>query len=183
MPCTSPAADGDAHPPLLDAILQAARGRASLHINHQPGDHPAGHPHRELALQLHHHGAQVVLTAGFWCGGYERSAGVQSGEGPPCVSAILPASVAAGLMLSLPVLGGPPLACLRALQTKQQGLTVCNGPEYPDHAFPALNQKQVKVSSLSLQVGMRQRIEEENMSRGMANRWSCGKFRRQLSSC
>lgn len=33
------------------------------------------------------------------------------------------------------------------MQTKQQGLTVCNGDEYPDHAFPALNPKQVKVSA------------------------------------
>lgn len=34
---------------------------------------------------------------------------------------------------------------LPRVQTKQQGLTVCNGEEYPDHAFPALNPKQVKV--------------------------------------
>lgn len=37
---------------------------------------------------------------------------------------------------------------LPCVQTKQQGLTVCNGDDYPDHAFPALNPKQVKVSAL-----------------------------------
>lgn len=34
------------------------------------------------------------------------------------------------------------------LQTKQQGLTVCNGPDYPDHAYTALTQKEVKVRQM-----------------------------------
>ena len=29
--------------------------------------------------------------------------------------------------------------------TKQQGLTVCNGDEYPDHAYPGLDKKELKV--------------------------------------
>ena len=35
--------------------------------------------------------------------------------------------------------------CVSYLQTKQQGLTVCNGDQYPDHAYTALTQKEVKV--------------------------------------
>lgn len=31
------------------------------------------------------------------------------------------------------------------IMTKQQGLTVCNGEDYPDHAYPALKDKEVKV--------------------------------------
>ena len=31
------------------------------------------------------------------------------------------------------------------IMTKQQGLTVCNGPAYKDHAYPALTDKDVKV--------------------------------------
>ena len=33
------------------------------------------------------------------------------------------------------------------VQTKQQGQTVCNGPEYPDHAYPALDKMGVKVGA------------------------------------
>ena len=29
------------------------------------------------------------------------------------------------------------------IMTKQQGLTVCNGPAYKDHAYPALTDKDV----------------------------------------
>lgn len=37
---------------------------------------------------------------------------------------------------------------LFALQTKQQGLTVCNGEKYPDHAYPELGPKHTKVRAL-----------------------------------
>lgn len=35
------------------------------------------------------------------------------------------------------------------IMTKQQGLTVCNGPDYKDHAYPALSDKEAKVGRMS----------------------------------
>ncbi|KAL4428185.1 hypothetical protein ABPG75_002274 [Micractinium tetrahymenae] len=49
------------------------------------------------------------------------------------------------------------------IMTKQQGLTVCNGDEYPDHAFPALNPKQVKLLQDKIRQQYRVRLILDNL--------------------
>ncbi|PSC75978.1 Transmembrane 9 superfamily member 4 [Micractinium conductrix] len=49
------------------------------------------------------------------------------------------------------------------IMTKQQGLTVCNGDEYPDNAFPALNPKQVKLLQDKIRQQYRVRLILDNL--------------------
>jgi hypothetical protein len=49
------------------------------------------------------------------------------------------------------------------VQTRQQGLTVCNGPDYPKHAYPPLNAKEVKVLRDRIRQQYRVRLILDNL--------------------
>lgn len=49
------------------------------------------------------------------------------------------------------------------IMTQQKGLTVCNGDEYPDHAYPELNQKQVKMLQDKIRQQYRVRLILDNL--------------------
>ncbi|EFN55304.1 hypothetical protein CHLNCDRAFT_134265 [Chlorella variabilis] len=49
------------------------------------------------------------------------------------------------------------------IMTKQQGLTVCNGEEYPNHAFPPLDQKQTKMLKDKIRQQYRVRLILDNL--------------------